>query len=52
MAAKDKEMKYLREKTEEYRRLYEEERKKIIAEAREVNVYNELITPEFDRILR
>jgi len=52
MAAKDKEMKYLREKTEEYRRLYEVERKKIMAEAREVNVYNELITPEFDRIQR
>merc|ERR1712002_1135269 len=50
MLAKETEMDYLAKQTAEYKKLCEEMRNKLDFEATEVRVYNQLITPEMNRI--
>ena len=52
MSAKQIEMAYLARQNEEYKKMYEEIRSKLMYEASEVKVYNRLIAPEVDRISR
>merc|ERR1712183_1165376 len=52
MSAKEIEMAYLAKQNDEYKKMYEEMRSKLLLEASEVRVYNRLITPEVDRIRR
>ena len=52
MSAKQIEMAYLTRQNEEYKKMYEEMRSKLMYEASEVKVYNRLIAPEVDRISR
>jgi len=52
MSAKEIEMAYLAKQNDEYKKMYEEMRSKLLLEASEVKVYNRLITPEVDRIRR
>merc|ERR1712002_492866 len=50
LMAKETEMDYLAKQTAEYKKLCEEMRNKLDFEATEVRVYNQLITPEMNRI--
>jgi len=52
MSAKEIEMSYLAKQNEEYKKMYEEMRSKLLLEESEVKVYNRLITPEMNRISR
>ena len=52
MSAKEIEMAYLAKQNDEYKKMYEEMRSKLLLEASEVKVYNRLITPEVDIIRR
>jgi len=52
MAAKEIEMSHLAIQNAEYKKKYEEMRSKLLHEASELKVYNRLITPEMDRMVR
>ena len=52
MSAKQIELAYLTRQNEEYKKMYEEMRSRMLYEASEVKVYNRLIAPEVNRINR